>query len=167
MNLKRHFLRVLAVIFFLALIPVFFVVSNSTKEKNNDLNENPTIKGGYIAEGVEDQFIPGPQSTDGNHGFPETVEQIMERDKLLPALDNVIHENEEKELPYPDRKNLPQDPGAKDESSYPPLGDKIHNQNNTTDNPQTISTNFKAITVSESGFIPADNMGAVGPTQYV
>src|SRR4030095_6740093 len=139
-------------------------IINSGSEK-----ERKTNIGIEIGEN-HSKIIPGPQSYDGNIGFPETVEQIMERDKLLPQPDGTIHDNGlEERLNYPDRHNLQQNPDAKPESSYPPLTDeqKRNQQQHQNDNPQTVSTSFTGITVSEAGFIPADNMGAVGPTQYV
>ncbi len=33
--------------------------------------------------------------------------------------------------------------------------------------PQPLGTSFTGATLSESGFVPPDSMGAVGPTQYV
>src|SRR6185369_312433 len=35
------------------------------------------------------------------------------------------------------------------------------------DNPQALGTSFLAATLSESGFIPPDTMGEVGPTQIM
>ena len=141
------------------LFTTFFVITNRN-------NNEKTYVAARISEGNKSQFIPGPQSTNGDRGFPETVADIMERDKFLEP--KVLDTNPKREEPYPDRSNLPQNPDAKPESTYPPLTNaERQKQQNQTDNPQTISTNFTGITISETGFIPADNMGAVGPTQYV
>lgn len=168
------FLRKTVVFGIIALLLGFvFISHNRIADKDLKEEKHDSESGMFIAEKLsgsnEQKIITGPQSYNGNIGFPETVEQIMERDRLLPPQDNTINENDlEERLNYPDRRNLQQNPDAKEESSYPPLtnGQK-HHQQNTSDNPQTVSTSFTGITVSESGFIPADNMGAVGPTQYV
>ena len=34
-------------------------------------------------------------------------------------------------------------------------------------NPQTVGTTFKGVGLSESGYIPPDSMGDVGPTQIL
>jgi hypothetical protein len=131
----------------------------------NNQNNSPQI--GYTAQGRDHISVPGPQSLDGNKGFPETVAEIMERQRSMPPLENIINDAEEKER-NPDRRNLPQNPESKEESSYPPLtADQKNHQNHTQETPQTIGTSFTGVQVSESGFIPADNMGAVGPTQYI
>jgi Secretion system C-terminal sorting domain len=147
--MKKPQLAVAALLFIAACLVFYRIVS--------PLEENETVNvPGFVADTRSGETIPGPQSTDGNRGFPETVDQIMERDKYLQP------------KPYPDRRNLPQNPDAKPESSYPPLtNEQKQQQQNQTDNPQSLSTNFTAITLSETGFLPADNMGAVGPTQYV
>jgi hypothetical protein len=119
-----------------------------------------------VSEGSDSVFISGPESYNGDRGFPETVAEIMERDKYLKP--KKFGSDYEHELPYPERRNLPQHPDAKPESTYPPLTDAQKQQHqNQTDNPQTISTNFTATTLCETFSLPADNMGAAGPTQYV
>lgn len=131
--------------------------------------KDPSQRIGNTGQGREHESVIAPQSLDGNIGFPETVAQIMERERSMPPLDNTIHENDlEERLHYPDRHNLPQNPLSNSESSYPPLTtDQKNNQNQTSETPQTVSTNFLGAQLSESGFIPADNMGAAGPTQYI
>src|SRR4030095_13566470 len=149
MKMSQHLRIILA-------ISVIFLFSSSALFDGGpgyykELNKNGEKKT-HISESIgdnEQQFIPGPVSYIGNIGFPETVEQIMERDKMLPPPDGKIHDNGlEERLPYPDRHNLQQNPDAKEESSYPPLtSEQKQHQQNTTDNPQTVSTSFTAITV--------------------
>jgi hypothetical protein len=142
----------------------------------NDFNNNiPLHQGSNLTKvahnlkSVENDILNSPVSYDGNIGFPETVEQIMERERASDHGPITLNENDfEERLNYPDRHNLPQNPNSQSASSYPPLNNESKgNQNNTNNSPQSVSTNFTGITVSESGFIPADNMGAVGPTQVV
>lgn len=151
---------------------IFSSISLYRNLKNGNQNYEQPSANMFTAKDLSGNIQPdavlGPESHDGNTGFPETVEQIMERNKYLTPKEIDIDEDEaEENLPYPDRKILPQNPESQRESSYPPLRDGKQQNENQTDNPQTISTNFTAITVSEAGFIPADNMGAAGPTQYI
>lgn len=155
--------KYIRIVSFIALISALVLIVSFWNAKE------PSFQTSYTAQGREHLSIPGPQSPDGNIGFPETVAEIMERERLMPPMDNTIHENElEERLNYPDRRNLPQNPDSKQESSYPPLtAEQKNHQNHTKETPQTVSTSFTGVQLSESGFIPADNMGAVGPTQYI
>ncbi|MCI0449814.1 MAG: T9SS type A sorting domain-containing protein [Chlorobi bacterium] len=155
------FLRILTVFTVITTAGIFFF-------KNEPVTENDISKT-FVSETDKkhrQNFIPGPQSFNGDEGFPETVEQIMERDKYLEP--QVLDPNRKRKEPYPDRRNLPQHPDAKPESTYPPLSEEQkRKQQSQTENPQTIGTDFTGITLSEAGFLPADNMGAAGPTQYI
>jgi len=156
------FLRTGIVFSVIILTGLFFIKDKTTGISDND--GKTFVR--EIGKKEKLRIIPGPQSFNGDKGFPETVEQIMERDKYLEP--QVLDANRERKEPYPDRRNLPQHPDAKEESTYPPLtNEQKQHQQNQTDNPQTISTSFTAITLSETGFLPADNMGAAGPTQYI
>lgn len=91
----------------------------------------------------------------------ETVTEIMERARNFP--DVVQKTMPEKE--YPDRTGLPQNQLSMPLGIFPvpaiqhpplPLA------------PQTISTSFNGVTgPTETGSFPPDDMGAIGPTQYI
>lgn len=152
------YIRVLLVLVFIS--AVFLFAEFGGREDSNN-------RAGFTSLGSEHLPVNAPQSLDGSKGFPETVAEIMERQRNTPPSDNVLKDAEEKEK-NPDRTNLPQNQGSKSESSFPPLTlDQINHQNQTRETPQTIGTSLLGAQLSESGFIPADNMGAVGPTQYI
>jgi hypothetical protein len=112
----------------------------------------------------------------GDSGLPESVWDIMARRDVA-----------ESERPpglrtdrrgHHDRSNLPENPNAPKVSNWPPAGlpglkDELMDvQEAKTDAtppsaPQSFGTNVIAATLSTSGFIPPDSMGAVGPTQIV
>lgn len=93
----------------------------------------------------------------------ETVAEIMERAKQFPEVKLV----ERPEREYPNRSNLPQNPLAKPWATFPPLDPGIISTPQP-DAPQTPSTSFNGVTgPTETGSFPPDNMGAVGPTQYI
>ncbi|MCC7159471.1 MAG: T9SS type A sorting domain-containing protein [Ignavibacteria bacterium] len=158
---QTHYIRTFVFALVLS-ITIYFAFSPQHESKNNSV--------GYISIGVDTAIIPGLRSTDGFKGFPETVEQIMERERLSPKPVGIVEKDEEHKIPL-DRSGLPSDPNAKRESSYPPIDPNKNNPlNNITDNPQTIGTNWTAATVlgtNPTNALPADNMGAVGPTQFI
>ncbi len=158
---QTNYVRTIFISLVLSIV-IYFAFSPQHESKNSSE--------GYIAIGIDTAFIPGPRSTDGSKGFPETVNQIMERERLSPKPVGILEKDEEHKIPL-DRSGLPSDPNAKSESTYPPLDPKKSNpQNNFTDNPQTVSTNWTAATVlgvNPTNALPADNMGAVGPTQFI
>ena len=100
----------------------------------------------------------------GAPGITETVAGIMNRERLTP----VVSSGEPKEtkprhvLNGLQRQNdeaapaVPQWPPA---SNSPSLSEPL--------SPQTVGTSFLGAQISESGFIPPDSMGAVGPTQVL
>jgi hypothetical protein len=95
----------------------------------------------------------------------QTVSEITDRARLAPP--PTMHERPERE--YPDRSNLPQNPFSPQSASYPE-NDRpvITSQNSPTDLPQTIGTTFNGFTSSSTnGPFPPDDMGAIGPTQYI
>lgn len=73
---------------------------------------------------------------------------------------------EKEELEYPDRSRLLQNPNAPAVSSYP-------DNNAVSQRPtgmliaQTPSTSFTSATLAETGSFPPDNMGAIGPSQFI
>lgn len=98
----------------------------------------------------------------GVRGKSETTEEIMARQAKAPARPVRDHELP---LRYPDRKNLPDAPGAQAVASWPPDAAKKP----VAPGPlaaQTVSTQFTGATLSETGSYPPDTMGAVGPTQF-
>lgn len=92
----------------------------------------------------------------------ETTADIMERAKNF-----VANKPERPEKEYPDRRNLPQNPLAKPVAAFPETNNIIFDTPPTNDLAQTPSTTFTGATLAETGAFPPDNMGAVGPTQYV
>ncbi len=70
-------------------------------------------------------------------------------------------------LHEPDRKNLPQNPGAKDLSQWPPALNKSELDIDQTFAPQTVALNFTAATFNDALAFPPDVMGAVGPSQFI
>ena len=96
----------------------------------------------------------------------ETMVQITERAKRMPD----VREFDRGEREYPDRSNLPQNPKSKPWASYPPsASSNISNQPPATSSlAQTLGTSFNGATgPTETGAFPPDDMGAVGPTQYI
>lgn len=141
-----------------------------TSLSNNELAETKTAGNTSKRLLYSDTESSGPKSLNGNKGFRETMEEIMSRQRVQPPQTEIKdNEEEEEELVRPDRSKLPQNPESKNESSYPPNANR-NNQNGETDNPQAVSTNWTAATVlglNPTLSLPADNMGAVGPTQYI
>jgi len=99
-------------------------------------------------------------------GITETVEQIMERERLvaktMPLRPLETHHELEAEL------DLQEDPDAPAVSHWPPLP-QVESAPviGPPSLPQTVGTNFKGIGISEAPYIPPDTMGDVGPTQIV
>jgi hypothetical protein len=98
------------------------------------------------------------------------VAQIMERERVSPQRRTLIEADERDD---PDRSRLPLNPlsprapqwpwtpGARNAPTLlPPRGGDI-------DNPQTVSTNWQAVGLSETGALPPDTDGAVGPSQII
>ena len=101
----------------------------------------------------------------GEPGVTERVSDIMERDRRAPqAPQGLVREPKEWEF---DLKKLGRrhDPSAPAESQWPP-----QNRFSSLSEPlipQTVATSFLAARLGDSGFIPPDSMGAVGPTQIL
>lgn len=92
----------------------------------------------------------------------ETVLSLMQRQSIAPpkALRN------RPEFEGPERKHLPQNPQSKSEASYP-----AGNANGLLGGgPASLvaSTSFNGVTgPDETGAFPPDDMGAIGPTQFI
>jgi IPT/TIG domain-containing protein len=101
----------------------------------------------------------------GPPGITETVGDIMEREKRAPA----VHPGPPRETKTWefDMTKLARrhDPSAPAVSQWPPV-ERFSNLSEPAI-PQTVGASFLGAAVSESGFIPPDGMGAVGPTQVL
>lgn len=169
-----HFRSVIIIFFIIGLISLFVSSgSNNSSSNNSSGNNSGSNNSGVlkISAQKETSGINGPKSSDGSKGFPETVAEIMERDKHLPPQEfRNMEELMEEHLVPRDRRDLPSDPDAKPEAFYPPNQQNKNQPGNTTDNPQTVSTSFTAATLSGTNptfSFPADCMGAVGPSQFI
>ena len=100
----------------------------------------------------------------GNYAIEETISSIMAR-QIIGA--QPIRLNElEKEKQYPNRNNLPQNPNSPLIPQYGLSNERIkQNVNSLTSLSKGL--NFTGANLSTAGSIPPDNMGGVGPTQYV
>lgn len=150
--------------FFVAsgIIILSFLVTSESKVVNNKGGESD-LSGLNLVKSVYESDTTKGVKLEGGYGYPETVSEIMKRENNT-HLKNKISESEE-EVVYPDRRNLPQNPASPLKSSYP---DADNSQ--SIQSPQTVGTNFTAATLQGTNptlAFPADNMGAVGPTQYI
>lgn len=115
------------------------------------------------------QEVGKPQTL--SPGVSETVTQIMARAILDPT--DLSCRQTEPELEEPDRSHLPQNPLSKPDASYPPAPANNNGRTyspNSVLSPQTLGTSFTGATLSGTNptlAFPPDNMGAVGPTQYI
>jgi hypothetical protein len=113
----------------------------------------------------------------GAVGFAEHVSDIMRRQAVQDAAGlRPERDNEEKEDRHiqPDRVHMPVNPGSPDAVAF---GDLIPGGRSATPlaasqvlSPQTVGLNFTGATLSgtnPTSSFPPDNMGAVGPTQFV
>jgi hypothetical protein len=109
----------------------------------------------------------------GEPGITEMVDQIMARDRLLTPeqRDAVTY----KPWRGQDRSHLPSNPSSPAVAQWPPapsgpqriIPTAPGHHGGAPDNPQLLGTSFLAAQSSESGFIPPDTMGEVGPTQIM
>ncbi len=107
--------------------------------------------------------IPGVPYT-GARGIPETVSQIMARQRLAdlgPAKPQRIMPEHDV-----DRSGLPQDPAAPTAPAWPP---RLPGQPRIagSSSPQTPGLGFTGATLADTAAFPPDSMGTVGPTQFV
>lgn len=108
------------------------------------------------------QQIPATSARVISPSKTETTAEIMDRAKGRPVK---MIEREERE--YPSRKNLPQNPLSPASPTYPPSSGNF-NPPAVNELAQTPSTSFNGVTgPTETGAFPPDDMGAVGPTQYI
>ena len=105
-------------------------------------------------------------TTFGTSAVNETVLDIMAR-QILGA-NNPRSVEAEKEKEYPDRHNLPQNPNSQNVSSYSSKLKILNSPNQITSTaPITKGLSFTTVTLTTGGAYPPDNMGSVGPTQYI
>jgi hypothetical protein len=93
----------------------------------------------------------------GSRGVSETVGQIMARAKASPLTPERREAPPVRPVPRP--KSGPSGPAASSSGTQRRGAAAVRA-------PQTVTTNFLGTSLSESGFVPPDAMGAVGPTQY-
>jgi hypothetical protein len=124
--------------------------------------------GGALDQAPPGEIAGAPVSL--GPGVTQTVDQIMERERLAaraPAAPlRETHHELEVEL------DLKEDPDAPPPMSHwPPIPETRSTAAvGSPDLPQTVGTSFRAVTTvspSESGYIPPDTMGDVGPTQIL
>jgi hypothetical protein len=103
-------------------------------------------------------------------GITESVDEIMRRERLAPAAPLARPRETHHELEY--EAELQEDPKAPAVSHWPPhtpgpIQESAPLVSGPPSLPQSLGTSFKAVGVSESGYIPPDSMGDVGPAQIV
>ncbi len=102
----------------------------------------------------------------GSRGVTETVDQIMERERQHPFV--MTGPREPRPEPKVPRVMKQDNPRAPSVSRWPlALQQAPSGQSSTLLAPQTVGTSFLAGQFSESGFVPPDCMGSIGPTQYL
>jgi len=106
-------------------------------------------------------------TTIGSIAVSETVSDIMARQILGAQHFRSIEE--EKELQYPDRHNLADNPNSPKVSIYPFTGSAETVSKLNTPLALTKGVNFTGATFATTGAnsTPPDNQGYVGPTQYI
>ncbi|MDR3666325.1 MAG: T9SS type A sorting domain-containing protein [Ignavibacteriaceae bacterium] len=107
-------------------------------------------------------------STNGANAVEETISSIMARQIL--GVQHVKSIEAEKELQYPDRRNLPQNPNSINASSYSSSSNEMNGINQVkATTTLTKGVNFTGATFTTTGAnsTPPDNMGYVGPTQFI
>ena len=105
-------------------------------------------------------------------GITETVDQLMARERLRPAQPVMPLRETHHELELEDEMVMEADPNAPPPlSHWPPIVNEPAPMSSVSGPvpllPQTVGTSFKGVGSSESGFIPPDSMGDVGPTQIL
>ena len=101
----------------------------------------------------------------GQPGITETVAEIMARERLAPKVAASGPRPSKPEIEYRRVQPLRHNPAAPAVPRWPMVGSKFAAPQPY--NPQTVGTSFLGAQLSESGFIPPDSMGDVGPTQIL
>ena len=113
----------------------------------------------------------------GERGITETVAEIMERARKNGDFEprTEVEEAEAQEIEV-DRSHLPMDPASPESAVWPlatgsraGLSPILSGQGGpgAPNLPQTVGASFLCTQISESGFIPPDTVGSVGPTQVL
>jgi hypothetical protein len=114
------------------------------------------------AQALYAQAVAGRPWT-GAPGITETVGDIMERERRAPAV-SLGQARESKSWEFDMRRLVRRhDPSAPAVSQWPPL--ESFSSLSEPAIPQTVGASFLGASISDSGYIPPDSMGAVGPTQ--
>jgi hypothetical protein len=106
----------------------------------------------------------------GAAGIERTNAEIMEAQLTAKPSSRPLIKPEHE---IPNREGRPQHPDAKPVASMPDAdaaasGAAAHGATAAIlAAPQTLSTNFSAATLTDTGAFPPDSMGTVGPTQYI
>jgi K319-like protein len=100
-------------------------------------------------------------------GITESVDQIMARERLMPP--EALTRPRETHHEIDEELELQKDPNAPPpRSHWPPIAESSSvDLVGAPSLPQSVGTSFKAVGIGESGFIPPDSMGDVGPTQIL
>jgi hypothetical protein len=164
--MKKYFL-----LFFSLTILIISVIFYSFNKNSDNTRIKSTLRFAITDKDTSHSELFNKVSYDGSKGFPESIAEIMNRDKYLVPVTKPTIRDIGLEA---DMDNLPQNPNSPYVSEYPPLSnaEKLKKKENTPQplNPQTVSTNFTAATLSgtnPTNAFPPDDMGAVGPTQYI
>jgi hypothetical protein len=110
----------------------------------------------------------------GEPGITETVAEIMDREaRTVPPGPRAIRETREAPprdptyLQNPPAPAISQWPPAEASASTSPSPGALGDSGIAPLSPQTPGISFKGVTVAESGFLPPDSMGDIGPTQIL
>jgi len=164
--LKGDAKKVFNITLLLAFTAIF--LSADLTENNNSFSTVSPEWNQFATVSQQDSLTVGIP-VQGEPGITETVREIMEREAVLPQ---DYYPNTRKRI-NPNKKETEykidaQNPNSPESSQWPlPDQDQKNLKPDQTDNPQTIGTSFLAMKVSESGYIPPDTQGDVGPTQVL
>jgi len=125
-----------------------------------------TPPGAVAGQAAQDEIVGVPVTVGA--GIVETVAKLMEREGLLPQTVWLVPRETHHELDLDEI--LKPDPNAPPPMSHwPPIPQALSSSAapGEPNLPQTVGTSFKGVGISESGFIPPDSMGDVGPTQVL
>lgn len=151
-------------------ISVFFISANFLENSGSNFSTNVISPewNQFQSVSLQDSSIQGVPWT-GEPGITLTVDQLMAQESILPkAHYPVIKSKGNPDIDEGKYPEIPADPNSLDVSQWPPRNpDQKNIEQNQTDNPQTVGANFLGIVVSESGYIPPDTQGDVGPTQVM
>ncbi|MFZ1322921.1 MAG: hypothetical protein WAT71_15295 [Ignavibacteria bacterium] len=149
----------------LVICTVIFFAFNSAEDAVVSNNNMSPEWNAFHTVSLQDDYTVGIP-VQGEDGITVTVQEIMDREAMLPAdyyQKPKPKTNPEFEIEMPEKQV---NPNAPDVSQWPPLSeDEAQKEIPQYDNPQTIGANFQGPKLSESGYIPPDTQGDVGPTQ--